>query len=48
MSCAQSGFYVISGGISDIFQHDGELYDFPEIDVLRDNRIYGPLFDAVG
>jgi hypothetical protein len=22
--------------------------DFPEIDVLRDNRIYGPLFDAVG
>jgi len=21
--------------------------DFPEIDVLRDNRIYGPLFDAV-
>ncbi|MDR3569894.1 MAG: uroporphyrinogen decarboxylase family protein [Syntrophobacteraceae bacterium] len=22
--------------------------DFPEIDVLRDNRIYGPLFDAIG
>ncbi|MGC8495510.1 MAG: uroporphyrinogen decarboxylase family protein [Syntrophobacteraceae bacterium] len=22
--------------------------DFPEIDVLRDNRIYGPLYDAVG
>jgi hypothetical protein len=22
--------------------------DFPEIDVLRDNRIWGPLFDAVG
>jgi hypothetical protein len=21
--------------------------DFPEIDVLRDNRIYGPLYDAV-
>ena len=21
--------------------------DFPEVDVLRDNRIYGPLFDAV-
>ena len=22
--------------------------DFPEVDVLRNNRIYGPLFDAVG
>lgn len=22
--------------------------DFPEVDVLRDNRIYGPLYDAVG
>ena len=22
--------------------------DFPEVDVLRDNRIWGPLFDAVG
>ena len=22
--------------------------DFPEIDVLRDNRIYGPLYDAIG
>lgn len=22
--------------------------DFPEVDVLRDNRIYGPLFDAIG
>ena len=24
------------------------IQEFPEIDVLRDNRIYGPLFDAVG
>jgi hypothetical protein len=24
------------------------IQDFPEIDVLRDNRIYAPLFDAVG
>jgi hypothetical protein len=22
--------------------------DFPEVDVLRDNRVYGPLFDALG
>lgn len=24
------------------------ISDFPEVDVLRNNRIYGPLFDAVG
>ncbi len=22
--------------------------DFPEVDILRDNRIYGPLYDAIG
>lgn len=48
---------VYSGNNKQITIYDPERWleaevafirDFPEIDVLRNNRIYGPLFDAVG
>lgn len=48
---------VYSGNDKQITIYDPERWleaevafirDFPEVDVLRNNRIYGPLFDAVG
>lgn len=48
---------VYSGNNKQITIYDPERWleaevafirDFPEVDVLRNNRIYGPLFDAVG